>query len=150
MTDLDWYDYFLVRGYAVVEVGGLGTRGSEGLETCGADVETDAFKCVVEWLAKNSSRVAYTDKENNIQIKADWSNGNVAMTGRSYGGTTDFAVASTGVANLKTIVPVAGIASWYEYTELAGYLDLAVIRHIRITSVSTALAVILMKTTGTA
>lgn len=73
--DLDWYDYFLVRGYAVVEVGGLGTRGSEGLETCGADVETDAFKCVVEWLAQNSSRVAYTDKKNNIQIKADWSNG---------------------------------------------------------------------------
>ena len=118
--DLDWYDYFLVRGYAVVEVGGLGTRGSEGLETCGADVETDAFKCVVEWLAKDSTRTAYTDKENNIQIKADWSNGNVAMTGRSYGGTTDFAVASTGVANLKTIVPVAGIASWYDYTNSQG------------------------------
>ena len=118
--DLDWYDYFLVRGYAVVEVGGLGTRGSEGLETCGADVETDAFKCVVEWLAQNSRRVAYTDKENNIKITADWSNGNVAMTGRSYGGTTDFAVASTGVANLKTIVPVAGIASWYEYTNSQG------------------------------
>lgn len=118
--DLDWYDYFLVRGYAVVEVGGLGTRGSEGLETCGADVETDAFKCVVEWLAQNSSRVAYTDKKNNIQIKADWSNGNVAMTGRSYGGTTDFAVASTGVEGLKTIVPVAGIASWYDYTNSQG------------------------------
>ena len=118
--DLDWYDYFLVRGYAVVEVGGLGTRGSEGLETCGADVETDAFKCVVEWLAQNSSRVAYTDKKNNIKITADWSNGNVAMTGRSYGGTTDFAVASTGVANLKTIVPVAGIASWYDYTNSQG------------------------------
>ena len=118
--DLDWYDYFLVRGYAVVEVGGLGTRGSEGLETCGADVETDAFKCVVEWLAQNSSRAAYTDKENNIKIEADWSNGNVAMTGRSYGGTTDFAVASTGVENLKTIVPVAGIASWYEYTNSQG------------------------------
>lgn len=118
--DLDWYDYFLVRGYAVVEVGGLGTRGSEGLETCGADVETDAFKCVVEWLAQNSSRVAYTDKKNIIQIKADWSNGNVAMTGRSYGGTTDFAVASTGVEGLKTIVPVAGIASWYDYTNSQG------------------------------
>ena len=35
--DLDWYDYFLVRGYAVVEVAGLGTRGSEGQETCGAN-----------------------------------------------------------------------------------------------------------------
>ncbi len=116
--DLDWYDYFLVRGYAAIEVGGLGTLGSEGLETCGADVETDAFKCVIEWLT--GDRVAYTDKENNIAIKADWSNGNVAMTGRSYGGTTDFAVASTGVKGLKTIVPVAGIASWYEYTNSQG------------------------------
>ena len=42
------------------------------------------------------------------------------MTGRSYGGTTDFAVASTGVKGLKTIVPVAGIASWYEYTNSQG------------------------------
>ena len=116
--DLDWYDYFLVRGYAVVEVGGLGTRGSEGLETCGADVETDAFKCVIEWLT--GDRAAYTDRTSNIAIKADWSNGNVAMTGRSYGGTTDFAVASTGVKGLKTIVPVAGIASWYEYTNSQG------------------------------
>lgn len=91
--DLDWYDYFLVRGYAVVEVGGLGTRGSEGFETCGTDLETDAFKCVVEWLT--GDRVAYTDKENNIAIKADWSNGKVGMTGRSYGGTTDFSVAAT-------------------------------------------------------
>ena len=116
--DLDWYDYFLVRGYAVVEVGGLGTRGSEGLETCGADVETDAFKCVIEWLT--GKRNAYTNKKDNIKIEADWSNGNVAMTGRSYGGTTDFAVASTGVEGLKTIVPVAGIASWYEYTNSQG------------------------------
>ena len=46
----------------MVEVGGLGTRGSEGLETCGADVETDAFKCVIEWLTQSSSRAAYTDK----------------------------------------------------------------------------------------
>ena len=116
--DLDWYDYFLVRGYAAIEVGGLGTLGSEGLETCGADVETDAFKCVIEWLT--GDRAAYTDRTSNIAIKADWSNGNVAMTGRSYGGTTDFAVASTGVKGRKTIVPVAGIASWYEYTNSQG------------------------------
>lgn len=116
--DLDWYDYFLVRGYAAIEVAGLGTLGSEGLETCGADVETDAFKCVIEWLT--GDRAAYTDRTSNIAIKADWSNGNVAMTGRSYGGTTDFAVASTGVKGLKTIVPVAGIASWYEYTNSQG------------------------------
>ena len=116
--DLDWYDYYLVRGYAVVECGGLGTRGSEGFETCGSDLEIDAFKCVIEWL--HGDRVAYTDKTSNIQIHADWSNGSVGMTGRSYAGTTQFGLATTGVEGLKTIVPVAGIASWYEYTNSQG------------------------------
>ena len=116
--DLDWYDYYLVRGYAVVECGGLGTRGSEGFETCGSDLEIDAFKCVIEWLS--GERAAYTDKTSNIRIYADWSNGNVGMTGRSYAGTTQFGLATTGVKGLKTIVPVAGIASWYEYTNSQG------------------------------
>lgn len=116
--DLDWYDYYLVRGYAVVECGGLGTLDSEGFETCGSDLEIDAFKCVIEWLS--GDRVAYTDKTGNIPVEADWSNGNVGMTGRSYAGTTQFGLATTGVEGLKTIVPVAGIASWYEYTNSQG------------------------------
>ena len=116
--DLTWYDYYLVRGYAVVECGGLGTRDSEGFETCGTDLEIDAFKCVIEWLT--GDRVAYTDKTSNIEIKADWSNGKVGMTGRSYAGTTQFGLATTGVEGLETIVPVAGIASWYEYTNSQG------------------------------
>ena len=116
--DLDWYDYYLVRGFAVVECGGLGTLGSDGFETCGTDLEIDAFKCVIEWL--HGDRVAYTDKESNIPIEADWSSGSVGMTGRSYAGTTQFGLATTGVEGLKTIVPVAGIASWYEYTNSQG------------------------------
>ena len=116
--DLEWYDYYLVRGYAVVECGGLGTRGSEGFETCGSDLEIDAFKCVIEWL--HGDRVAYTDKTSNIAIEANWSNGKVGMTGRSYAGTTQFGLATTGVKGLETIVPVAGIASWYEYTNSQG------------------------------
>ena len=102
----------------MVECGGLGTRGSEGFETCGSDLEIDAFKCVIEWLS--GERAAYTDKTSNIQIHADWSNGSVGMTGRSYAGTTQFGLATTGVKGLKTIVPVAGIASWYEYTNSQG------------------------------
>ncbi len=116
--DLTWYDYYLVRGFAVVCTGGLGTLGSEGFETCGSDLEIDAFKCVIEWLS--GDRVAYTDPDSNITIDADWSNGNVGMTGRSYAGTTQFGLATTGVEGLKTIVPVAGIASWYEYTNSQG------------------------------
>lgn len=116
--DLTWYDYYLVRGFAVVECGGLGTKGSEGFETCGTDLEIDAFKCVIEWL--HGDRVAYTDKTSNLAITADWSTGKVGMTGRSYAGTTQFGLATTGVEGLETIVPVAGIASWYEYTNSQG------------------------------
>ena len=113
-----YYDYYLVRGFAVVEAGGIGTYGSEGFELCGMDLECDAHKCVVEWLT--GDRVAYTDPYNDIKIEAEWSNGNVAMTGCSYGGTLPFEVATTGVKGLKTIIPFAGIASWYDYTNSQG------------------------------
>ena len=116
--DLNWYDYFLVRGYAVVLSAGIGSAGSEGYASCGADIEINGFKAVIEWLT--GDRKAYTNKTDNIEIKADWSNGNVGMTGRSYAGTTQFGLATTGVKGLKTIVPVAGIASWYEYTNCQG------------------------------
>ncbi|MCR5403230.1 MAG: hypothetical protein K6E91_05335 [Butyrivibrio sp.] len=112
------YDYFLTRGFAVVTSCGIGTYGSEGYELCGMDLETDCHKCVVEWLA--GDRIAYTDFDSMIQIKADFSNGNVAMTGISYGGSIPFAVATTGVKGLKTIIPFSGIASWYDYTNSQG------------------------------
>lgn len=116
--NLDYYDYYLVRGFAVVTASGIGTFGSEGFELCGMDLERDSHKCVVEWLAGN--RKAYTDRTQNIEIEADWCNGNVAMAGTSYGGTIPFEVATTGVEGLKTILPTAGIASWYDYTNSQG------------------------------
>ena len=112
------YDYYLVRGFAVVIACGIGTYGSEGFELCGMDLERDSHRCVVEWLT--GDRAAYTDKTHNIAIEADWSNGSVAMTGCSYGGTLPFEVATTGVKGLKTIIPYAGIASWYDYTNSQG------------------------------
>lgn len=111
--DLNWYDYFLVRGYAFISSAGLGTKGSEGFNTTGSDLEINAFKNIIEWV--NGKRKAYTDKTSNVEIKADWATGNVAMTGLSWAGTTTFGVAATGVEGLKTIVPAAGIASWYDY-----------------------------------
>ncbi|WP_277592895.1 CocE/NonD family hydrolase, partial [Streptococcus sp. DD11] len=98
--DLNWYDYFLVRGYAFISSAGLGTRGSEGFNTTGSDLEIAAFKNIIEWV--NGQRTAYTDKTGNIEIKADWANGKVAMTGLSWAGTTTFGVAATGVEGLKT------------------------------------------------
>ena len=91
---------------------------SDGFNYVGSEYERDAFKSVVEWL--HGDRVAYADREGKIETKADWANGNVAMTGRSYAGTMPFAVATTGVEGLKTIVPVAGIADWYTQQNMQG------------------------------
>ena len=117
-TYADMYDYYLVRGYAVAECSGIGTYGSEGFELCGTDIERDCHKAVVEWL--NGKRVAYSDREGTHTVEADFSNGRVAMTGASYGGTLPYEVATTGVEGLETIIPIAGIANWYDYTNSQG------------------------------
>lgn len=116
--NLDNFNYYLVRGFAVVVSAGFGALGSDGFNYVGSEYERDAFKSVVEWL--HGDRVAYADREGKIETKADWANGNVAMTGRSYAGTMPFAVATTGVKGLKTIVPVAGIADWYTQQNMQG------------------------------
>ncbi|WP_346662361.1 CocE/NonD family hydrolase [uncultured Merdimonas sp.] len=116
--NIDNFNYYLVRGFAVVVSAGFGALGSDGFNYVGSDYERDAFKSVVEWI--HGDRVAYADREGTITTKADWANGNVAMTGRSYAGTMPFAVATTGVEGLKTIVPVAGIADWYSQQNMQG------------------------------
>ena len=112
------YNYYLARGFAIAICSGIGTYGSEGFELCGLDLERDSHKNVIEWLT--GDRRAFTDRTSETEIKADWCNGNVAMTGASYGGTIPFEVAVTGVKGLKTILPVAGIANWYDYTNSQG------------------------------
>lgn len=116
--NLDNFNYYLVRGFAVVVSAGFGALGSDGFNYVGSDYERDAFRFVVEWL--HGDRVAYADRESTVTTKADWSNGNVAMTGRSYAGTMPFAVATTSVKGLKTIVPVAGISDWYSQQNMQG------------------------------
>lgn len=116
--NLENFNYYLVRGFAVIISAGFGALGSDGFNYVGSDFERDAFKSVVEWL--HGDRIAYADREGTIETKADWSNGNVAMTGRSYAGTMPFAVATTGVEGLKTIVPVAGISDWYSQQNMQG------------------------------
>ena len=121
VSSLNMHDYFVVRGYALVSSAGLATVGGDGLASCGADIEVDAYKCVIDWL--NGRAKAYTDKTSNIEVKADWSNGKVGMTGTSYGGTTTFALATSGVEGLETVIPVAAIASWYEYQNQQGVVN---------------------------
>lgn len=116
--NIDIFNYYLVRGFAVVLSAGFGTKGSDGFNYVGSDYERDAFKAIVEWL--HGDRIGYADREGTIETKAEWSNGKVAMTGRSYAGTMPFAVATTGVEGLETIIPVAGIADWYSQQNMQG------------------------------
>jgi hypothetical protein len=121
VSSLNLHDYFVVRGFALVSTAGLSTVAGEGISTYGADIEIDAYKCVIDWL--NGTAKAYTDKTSNIEIKADWSNGLVGMTGTSYGGTTPVGIASSGVKGLETIIPVCGIASYYDYQNQQGAVN---------------------------
>ena len=117
-TTTNWYDYFLVRGYAIVYAGGVGTLDSEGIRSCGSEDETISTIAVIDWL--NGRTKAFTNKTDNIEIKANWCTGNVAMTGKSYLGTLCIAAATTGVEGLKTIIPEAAISNWYEYYRCNG------------------------------
>ena len=114
----DWYAYFNSRGYASVFCGGLGTKDSEGFVSCGSTEETSAFASVIDWL--NGRCRAFTNREDNIEVRANWCTGNVAMSGKSYLGTMSIAVAMTGVEGLKTIIPEAAISNWYGYYRYNG------------------------------
>lgn len=117
-TNYRSYDDYLSRGFAVAGSAGLGTRGSEGLLLSGSRMEADAYRCIIEWLC--GKRTAYTDRSGNTAITADWSSGNVGMTGFSYSGALAFEVAASGVDGLKTIVPISAPANWYDYTNSQG------------------------------
>ena len=119
--DYTKYNYFLSRGFAVAGSAGLGTRGSEGLELCGSVMEADAFKAIVEWI--HGDRKAYSNRTDDLEVKADWSNGKTGMLGVSYIGTLAYEVAATGVEGLEAIAPTAGISSWYDYINQQGSPD---------------------------
>lgn len=114
----DLYPYLNQKGYASVFCGGLGTRGSEGYTLSGSREEIMAFKAVIDWLCGRGR--AFTNKTDNIEIKANWCSGSVAMSAKSYLGTMCIGVAATGVEGLKAIIPEAGICSWYDYYKCGG------------------------------
>lgn len=106
-------DYFLARGFAVIYMAGIGTKDSDGFRTTGDPEETISTVSIIKWLT--GQLPAFTNRTDNIEIKAWWSNKKVAMTGRSYLGTLATAAASTGVSGLKTVISEAAISSWYDY-----------------------------------
>jgi X-Pro dipeptidyl-peptidase len=105
-------DRYVPKGYAVGLTSLPGTHESTGCDDVGADLEVLGTKAVVDWV---QGRADAYDADGDL-VKATWSNGEVGMIGKSWDGTIANAVASTGVPGLKTIVSVAAISSWYDYT----------------------------------
>ncbi|HUQ55796.1 CocE/NonD family hydrolase [Lentzea sp.] len=112
-----WYDeYFVPRGYAVVEMEMQGTSRSTGCPTTGGPEDTASVRAVVDWL-NGRARAFYADGR---QAVASWSTGDVGMLGVSYNGTLPNAAAAANIPGVKTIVPIAAISSWYEYARDQG------------------------------
>ncbi|MFF4568607.1 Xaa-Pro dipeptidyl-peptidase [Streptomyces sp. NPDC001410] len=130
-----FYDnYFVPRGYAIVGVDLAGTNRSDGCVDVGGRSDIRSAKAVIDWL--NGRAKAYTTRTGTRTVRASWTNGRTGMIGKSWDGTIANGVAATGVKGLKTIVPISGISSWYDYyfaqgaplydggpDELAGYVE---------------------------
>ncbi|MGH7471233.1 MAG: Xaa-Pro dipeptidyl-peptidase [Longimicrobiales bacterium] len=114
----DW----VPRGFAVVHSESPGTGLSQGCPTVGAPNESLAPKAVIDWL--NGRAKGYTTVDGGEEVRAAWSTGKVGMTGTSYNGTLPLAAATTGVAGLEAIIPVAPNTSYYHY-----YRSNGLVRH---------------------
>lgn len=113
----EWYaDYFVPRGYAMVEVEMQGTGRSEGCPTTGGPDDTTSVTAATNWLT-GRVRGYYADGSPAV---ATWSTGAIGMIGLSYDGTLAEAAATTGIPGLRTIVPESAISSWYDYARDQG------------------------------
>src|SRR5688500_5605644 len=110
------------RGFAVVHSEAPGTGLSEGCPTVGGDPERLAPKAVIDWL--NGRAKGFTTPTGTEEVKATWATGKVGMTGTSYNGTIPVAAATTGVAGLEAIIPIAPNTSYYHY-----YRSNGLVRH---------------------
>jgi X-Pro dipeptidyl-peptidase len=110
------------RGFAVVHSESPGTGLSQGCPTVGGANESLAPKAVIDWL--NGRAKGYTTPDGDEEVSAYWSTGRVGMTGTSYNGTLPLAAATTGVAGLEAIIPIAPNTSYYHY-----YRSHGLVRH---------------------
>ncbi len=112
-------NYFVPRGYAIVQPDMAGTAGSTGCVDIGGPEDIGGIVAVIDWM--NGRAQAYSNVDGTGDpVSADWSNGKVGMIGKSYDGTLANGVAATGVEGLKTIVPISAIDSWYNYYRMNG------------------------------
>lgn len=89
----------LPHGFAYAQMAVPGTSASGGCQE---------FFSVREQKSINDAVTYYGTRE--------WSNGNVALIGISYDGTTAWISATFGNPHLKTIVPISGLTSIYDHS----------------------------------
>ncbi|MFL6077469.1 MAG: Xaa-Pro dipeptidyl-peptidase [Mycobacteriales bacterium] len=118
-TPLFYDNYFVPRGYAFVAVDLAGTSRSTGCADVGGPEEVQGARAVVDWL---NGRASATHADGSPAVATTWTTGKVGIIGKSWDGTMANGVASTGVRGLVTIVPIAGISSWYDYERFNGVL----------------------------
>jgi len=85
-------DELLPHGFAFAQASVFGTGSSNHCMDLMGTAEQLGIDAVVTWLAEQ-----------------DWCNGNVAMIGKSYDGSTPWEAATFGNSALKTIVPISGL-----------------------------------------
>src|SRR5437764_4097179 len=116
LASSSYQSYFLPRGFIFAYAQSLGTGHSTGCPTIGGIEESLAMKAVIDWF--NGRGHAYDAGGN--EVTAYWTTGATTMIGVSYDGTLPIAAASTGVEGLKSIVPIAGVSSYYNHRRSYG------------------------------
>jgi X-Pro dipeptidyl-peptidase len=112
-----FYDnYFVPRGYAVAGVDLIGTSRSTGCSDVGGQDEVAGAKAAIQWFT--GRRAGYD--ASGYPVSASWSSGRVGMIGKSWDASIANGVAATGVRGLRTVVPISGISSWYDYERFDG------------------------------
>ena len=94
------HDYFVPKGYAVVLVDMRGTGGSGGFtdagDFCGPEDQLDGYDAI-EWIARQP-----------------WCDGDVGMTGVSFGWFTSLMTATRQPPHLRAIAPIYGGVDFYD------------------------------------
>lgn len=85
-------DELLPHGFAFAQASVFGTGSSNHCMGLMGNAEQRGIDAVVTWLAEQ-----------------EWCNGNIAMIGKSYDGSTPWEAATFGNSALKTIVPISGL-----------------------------------------
>lgn len=91
-------EYFLPHGYAFAQVALRGTGDSTGCFSIGGADEQEDAAAIVDFLGEQ-----------------EWTNGKVALIGKSYVGTTPWEAAILQPKHLAAIVPISGITDMYDY-----------------------------------